>query len=178
MGFRSADAALVQPAASKLACAAAQAFTDTAAPPNHAKASGAAQVTTAADPEVLLQRARKHIAAFATPDNARGAWAVGLTLVLWVGTLFVGMWWFKHAPLSSWWGLAGSALWVIIRIGTHVSKLKILESAIHVYAAVACYLCAKVQACSGDGTHQHIHGYNQIRTHRLIWEVLMRIHSL
>lgn len=126
MGIRATAAVTVHAAASKNARAAARSFSDTAPLPDQdrqdslsfaAVASGATALNTEA-----LRCARDHIAKFATPDDARSARVVGLTLVLWVAMLYTGVWWFRHAPLTSWWGLAGSALWVFIRIGTYVSN--------------------------------------------------------
>jgi hypothetical protein len=137
MGIRATATVTVQAAASKNARAAARAFSDTAPFPDQdrqdtaplpdqdrqdslsfaAVANGATALNTEA-----LRCARDHIAKFATPDDARSARVVGLTLVLWVVMLYTGVWWFRHAPLTSWWGLVGSALWVFIRIGTYVSN--------------------------------------------------------
>jgi len=45
--------------------------------------------------------------------------------------LYTGVWWFKHAPLTSWWGLAGSAVWIFIRIGTYVRAFVLMHDATH-----------------------------------------------
>jgi len=80
---------------------------------------------------VALRQARDHIASYAKPQDGRSAWVVSVTVVLWVSTLLLGAWWFRRAPLNTWWGLALSAGWVVVRSGTHVRAFVIMHDATH-----------------------------------------------
>jgi len=61
---------------------------------NHSKSQAAthSQQQQQAQAEQL---ARAHVAAFATPDNVQGAWAVLLTCSLWVGGFALGRMFFS-----------------------------------------------------------------------------------
>jgi hypothetical protein len=68
---------------------------------------------------------------FAAPQDGRAAWVVGVTLLLWVGSLALGSWWFRRAALNTWWGLAVSACWVFLRSGSLVRTFVVMHDAIH-----------------------------------------------
>jgi hypothetical protein len=78
-----------------------------------------------------LKCAAQHIAAFAGPQEGRSAWVVGATVLLWVGTLLLGNWWFSRAQLTTWKGLAVSACWLIVRMGTYVRAFVMMHDATH-----------------------------------------------
>lgn len=78
-----------------------------------------------------LQRAREHIALYASPLDGRSCWVVGVTFALWLAALEVGIWWWKRADLSTTWGLALSACWIVFRIGTYVRAFVLMHDATH-----------------------------------------------
>lgn len=78
-----------------------------------------------------LELARKHTAAFAAPQDWRSAQVVGVTLLLWLGTLLVGSWWVKQDQFNSGWGLVWTALWVFARAGALVRTFVLMHDAIH-----------------------------------------------
>lgn len=78
-----------------------------------------------------LRRAKEHVAKYGKQDNVKGAWVVGVTLALWVATLLIGVWWFRRAPLTTLWGLAGTACWAFFRIGSYVRAFVVMHDAIH-----------------------------------------------
>jgi len=95
---------------------------------------GLAAKTAALDLDtVALRQARDHIASYiyAKPQDGRSAWVVSVTVALWVSMLLLGTWWFRRAPLNTWWGLVLSAGWVVVRIGTYVRAFVIMHDATH-----------------------------------------------
>lgn len=95
----------------------------------HAAASGGSTAQpVSAD---TLELARKHVAAFAAPQNWRAAWVVGVTVLLWVGTLLLGSWWFRGTQPNTWQGLALSACWVFVRMGSLVRAFVVMHDATH-----------------------------------------------
>jgi fatty acid desaturase len=45
--------------------------------------------------------------------------------------LYLGAWWFRFAPLNTFWGLALSALWVLVRTGTYTRAFVLTHDTTH-----------------------------------------------
>jgi hypothetical protein len=78
-----------------------------------------------------LQRARKHINLYASPLDGLGSWVVGMTMVMWFAALTSGAWLWQHVDLSTSWGLALSACWIVLRMGTYVRAFVLMHDATH-----------------------------------------------
>lgn len=90
-----------------------------------------ATVTVAHTQDAAFQQIRQHVAAYASPQDARGARLVFMTFALWFGSFALGGWLFKHVPLNTWWGVAVGVCWGVVRVGTVARALITMHDAVH-----------------------------------------------
>jgi hypothetical protein len=112
-----------------------------------------------------LELARKHVAAYAAPQDGRAAWVVGVTVLLWVGSLLLGSCWFRGTQPTTWQGLALSVCWVFLRAGSLVRVFVMMHDATHNALFSRRWLNSLSAATTGLMTGMDAGGKHWVGTH-------------
>jgi hypothetical protein len=79
----------------------------------------------------LQRRTHAHCAAFATPDDARAAWHVLITCLLWLGCWASTRIVFAPYLLDTWWAGVLVPAWLFLRVGSYHRAFTVMHDATH-----------------------------------------------